>query len=246
MKNLKNYFLTAALTGIFLTGCKKDDIEVELIVRADAITEQIQVGEVVKYAAIFYVYSNKELKSATVKTPDDDVLTLVVATADKKQFVYRPDIAVYSDVKPEVGDYEFTITDKKDEVVIVKDKITHVSLPVVNITGTSFNNGKLKIDWEAVSGADGMVVKLYNAALTTSIDTENTLLFTSAALTPATVTISFGTSDYGWLSSTKAVVGEDYLIAVEAFKFEASVPQIERGFNVEMISVAKKEITWGE
>lgn len=237
---MKFFSLAVAMASIFFAGCDDDDDPAQLTVNADVFTVQELDGEVTKTATMYYVYSNKELKSVSVKTPDatPKTFTLTATSADKKQFVYKPVLADYSTVVPKAGDYEFTVTDKDDKVITVKDKLANVTLPLVEITETSFANQKLTVKWTAVTGAESMVVKLY--------DSNKKLLFLSNALSATTVTLSFGTSDLGWTSETKAVNGTDYSVSVEAVKYEANTVASEKIYNIEMISGAKEDITWGE
>ncbi len=237
---MKFFSLAVALAGIFFAGCDDDDDPVQLTVKADVFTVQVLDGELTKTATMYYVYSNKELKSVSVKTPDTTpkTITLSAATADKMQFVYKPVSADYSNVVPKAGDYEFTVTDKDNKVITIKDKLANVTLPLVGITETSFASKKLTVKWTSVAGAENMDVKLF--------DSSNKLLFVRNALSPTTVNLTFGSADTGWTSATKAVNGQNYTVSVEAVKYETNTVASEKKYNIEMISGAKKDITWIE
>lgn len=237
MQNFKLLGLVLFMSGSLLVSCDNDD-ETALDVKVDAVTEKKMDGEVVKYAPSFYVFSNKGLKSVTVKAPGTNGKTYTLAAVQSSdiQFIYKAVSADFATEVPTVGDYTFTVTDKGNTQVTLTDKLTTVNFDIAQITENSFASGKLTLKWGAVTGIDGYVVKLYNQS--------NTLLFSSPALATTATTFSFGNADNGWLTTAKGEAGKTYTVSVDAFKYESSALPSTKGYNVEMISTANKTITW--
>lgn len=241
MQNFKLLGLVLLMSCSLFTSCDNDDNNENVLeVKVDAITEKKMDGEVVKYAPSFYVYSNKELKSATVKAPGTNgkTYTLAAVSSSNIQFVYKPVASDFATEVPTAGDYTFTVTDKTDAKVTLTDKLTTVTFNIAQISESTFASSKLTLKWGAVTGIDGYVVKLYNQA--------NTLLYTSTTLATTATTFSFGNTDNGWLSTIKGEVGKTYTLSLEAFKYESGALSSLKGYNVEMISIANKSITWAK
>lgn len=238
MQNFKLLGLVLLMSSTLLASCDKDDNETVLSAKVDVLTEKKMDGETVKYAPSFYVYANKELKSATVKAPGTNgkTYTLVTVSSSNIQFVYKAVAADFATEVPTAGDYTFTVTDKTDAKVTLTDKLTAVTLNIGQISEGAVASGKVTLKWGVVTGADGYIVKLYNQA--------NTLLYVSTALATTATTLTFANTDNGWLSTTKGEAGKTYTVSLEAFKYESGALASEKGYNVEIISIASKSITW--
>ncbi len=242
MRNRKLIFTAVfALVAATFNACIEDPEPVALDVVVDAFVQKTMQDGEEKYALAFWSFANKSLESVSAEGPDDETWELEKEAGSSLVFKLFPETAQYTDSMPTPGDYTFTITStQSDEApVTIIDKLENKDLSAVTIDSTQYANSKLKITWTEVEDADDYLVRLY--------DDEDNLIFVSPSIADNKTDYSFGNNDAGWASATdKALTGESYRIELLALLYESTSTSANEGYNIQFISIASKEIVWGD
>ena len=223
------------------TSCSDDDNDPELLREAqtDAFVQKRVIDDEEKTAVSFFVWANCDLKSVTVTAPGEEGKTYTLkADANNSQvFRFMPSAEDFSAEAIVTGDYSFKLTGATSsaDTLNQNDALTDADLAKVEIASTEFESSKLKTTWETVADNEGYVLTLF--------DSEDNILFIKEIDSEATE-FSFGTSDEGWLSETKAVSEEEYKVELGAILYEADSNDGNKDYNIQHISYATKTITW--
>ena len=239
-KRMIKIVLTALLGTFIFTSCLNDPEPEPLDAMTDVFTQKTEVEGEEQYAAAFWVLGNKELESVTVEGPSGTSWTLEQDPVDNRVFKFFPATGEYSGTTPETGTYTFTVTSTQtDEAPItVSDQLEEEELAIAVIDSTHYENEQFETFWESVDGAETYLVRLY--------DSSDQLIFVSEQLGDDKTSLAFGTADEGWVDpGNKAQTGESYLMEVLAIRYEAEA-SMYKDYNVQYISIAKKQIVWGE
>lgn len=238
VRSVKPVILAGLCLGGIFFSCNEDELP-QLAANVDALVVKTRIGEEVKYAPAFYVYGNKNIKSANVVAPGDGTLTYTLASATSSNTVFMkwPANADFATTVPAAGDYEFTITstEEGEAPLKIKDKIGTESLEVPVISSTEFTNSKLKLKWASITGTDGFVVQLIS---------EGNIIFSSALLQNTTTEYAFGLSDQGWLDATKrAEENKTYTLELKAVRYETGITSLKE-YNIQCLSYIDKQVLW--
>ena len=100
------------------------------------------------------------------------------------------------------------------------------------------SSATLNVEWAAVTGTDGYFVKL--------LDTDEKLIFSGYVVSSSTLkySVSGSASSGSWVKAP--VNGEDYILQVNAIAYDAGATSANSDYNVSEVSVAEKQVTWGE
>lgn len=242
MRNRKLVFATFLALGIAtFNACIDDPEPAALTVTTDVFIQKTVLNGVEKYGLSFWAFGNKELDSVTVAGPGDETWTLAQDENNSFVFIHFPELNQYTDSMPASGNYTFRVasTQNGEAPVTSVDKLENMELEAVTIDSTQFINAKLKTIWTVVEDADAYVVRMYDEA-------EN-LIFIGSGVAGNKTNYSFGTSDLGWTNpANKAENGETYRLEVLAILYEPTSTQANQEYNIQFISVASKQIVWGE
>lgn len=225
--------------SVVLTSCLDDPEPAKLDALSDVFVQKIVQDDEVKYGIAFWVYGNKALSSVEVAGPGDGAWTLKKDESTSQVFALYPEDEDYADSMFPAGDYKFTIvsTQEGEEPIVVTDKLSDEELGVLVLESTEFDNNKLKIKWESLEKTENYVARLY--------DESGKLIFNSDPIAKEKTEFSFGNSDKGWInSSTMPKSGDTYRLDVLAMLYETGTTQDTKGYNVQFVSIASKEIVW--
>ncbi len=242
MRNRKLIFTAIfALVAASFNACIDDPEPVALDVVSDAfIQKTVEDGEE-KYGLNFWVFGNKELESVTVNGPEDETWTLNQDENNPYIFNLFPETTQYSDSMPPSGNYIFTVTSSQNDEppVTQPDKLENLELEAVTIDSTQFASDKLKVVWTAVEDADAYIIRLLNES--------DNKIFISPSLVHTKTDYSFGTADPGWSNMyNKAENGKTYRLELLAILYESTSVPANQDYNIQFISLASKEVVWGE
>lgn len=222
------------------TACNKDTVETEFEVFADAYTVTKLVDGEPKTAVAFYAYGNKNIASAKVTPPGGESDSIQLAASDGSSYTFYKEPR-NNDFKPDwpaTGNYVFDVESTSGEVVQETDFLELIYPEIPEIVSTSFNSSTLTLDvnWEAVAGADGTVVKL--------TDKQGNIVFISYGLTPTTTEFPLGTGSGTWTLSVNS--GDELILQVQAFIIEPGTEEDLSIYNIAGIAIGEKEIVWGQ
>lgn len=245
MKRVKRIGSLLMMLGagvLFFTACDDDDDPIVLDGYADVFVQKTKVGDVEKYAPVFYVGANKNLTSVTVTAPGEEAkqYELEKYWNSENNFRYLPVEADFSDVMLAAGEYTFELvsTDEADVPLILKDNIEEGELGALEGVVSVFEDGQMKTAWTALEGAESYLVKLYDA--------DGELVFFSQPIKDDATEYAFSVSSQGWLNSgSVAQDGETYTLELTAFMYEEGVMDSQKVYNVQFASVDKQEVVWG-
>ncbi len=227
--------------SVVLTACLDDPEPVALDALPDVYVQKIVQDDEVKYGITFWVYGNKPLSSVEVAGPEEGSWSLVKDEATSQVFALYPKSEDYADTMFPTGDYKFNIvsTQEGEEPLVITDKLGEQELDVLVLESVEFENNKLNIKWESLENTDNYIVRLF--------DESDKLIFNSETIEKSKTEFSFGSSDKGWLTGlTSATSGDTYRLDVLAMLYESGATQETQGYNVQFVSIASKEIVWGE
>ena len=239
VRNFLGKTFLVLLSGAAIVSC--NDSETPLEAFADVLVINKKVNDVVKRAPAYYVYGNQGLESASVTLPgNSDTITLAGFSGSSFTFLKEPVAADFKDVTPSEGNYKFTVKSKDGEELKVTDAFDFEGLPLPQIKKDTFvvSTATLNVEWAAVTGTDGYFVKL--------LDTDEKLIFSGYVVSSSTLkySVSGSASSGSWVKAP--VNGEDYILRVNAIAYDAGATSANSDYNVSEVSVAEKQVTWGE
>lgn len=232
--------LLLLLGTAMVTSCVEDPEPAPLDAIPDVFIQKIVQDDVEMYGISFWVLANKDLDSVLVSGPDNGEWKLEAEESNNRVYKLSPELNDYSDTIPPSGDYNFKISStQKDETPRnIIDKLEEKELAAVYIDTTFFDNGKLNIEWIHVESADGYFIRLYDDA--------DKMIFMSQEIDNEDTEYSFGLSDSGWIDpDKKATNGEEYKLEVVAILYESDATSGNKNYNVQFVSIASTEKTWG-
>jgi len=221
-----------------LASCdNKDSVPDPLKATVDVFIQNSTTNAVTTYGVVISSSANYEIKSAKVTAPGTDgkVYTLV-ATSDKKQFVFTPAAADYIATVPVKGDYTFEIISVNDEKVTGKDVVGDETLSAISIKTATMTTQILTTTWDKITGADAYSVNLYSAD-------KSVLLFSGATIAADKVEFPFGSTTAGWVTGKAPVANTSYIVELVGKKYETGVVS-DKTNNVQFNTIATKTIKW--
>lgn len=241
MMNFRKLFggIFCLTVGILtLASCDdKDSVPDPLKATVDVSIQNSTVNAVTTYGVAISSSANYEIKSAKVTAPGTGgkVYTLV-ATTDKKQFVFTPAAADYVATVPVKGDYTFEVISVNDEKVTGKDVVGDETLSAISIKTATMTTQILTTTWDKITGADAYFVNLYSAD-------KSVLFFSGAAIAADKVEFAFGSTTAGWVTGKAPVANTSYVVELVGRKYETGVVS-DKTNNVQFNTIATKTIKW--
>lgn len=225
------------LSAVALAGCFGSDLNPEVEVFADAYVVSKMVSGKQSYAVTYYAYGNQILNSGTVVQVGGSGQQVNLGLSSTSIFVLtkQPAESDYKTVIPAAAEYQFKITSESGVVKNESDYLTPIGLQIPTVLKAEFNTNKLlDISWTPVTGANGYVIKIINAAGNTA--------YSSEGLEPTVSTFSINSLLVNWVVPIDP--DEVVNVQVHAFAYEKNTEELYRVYNVEEISVGQKSLVW--
>ena len=219
-------------------ACNKDEEEEAFAVSGEAFyINRITDGEL-KTAVAFYAYANKVISSAAVVHPNGNETELENSSNLGQTWFKEPDLSTYTSEYPADGTYLFEVTSKDGVTLEPVDLLEIDSVGIPDITSTEYNDERFsyQLEWEEAENADAFLVKVLN---------EDEDIIFSGYLMDKTVTTYELTQSKGYWDNVP-VTDETYVFQVYAYSFEEGASEANYINNIQEVSIAQKEIVWGE
>lgn len=224
-----------ALSG--LNSCNDDNETPDFAAVSDVYMQKITVDDQEKYAPVFYVYANRNLKEVSVIAPGEEekTYTLEKNGENSNLFVWNPTDEDFTTEKTEEGDYTFTITSSKDELLQGIDKLTEDEIDAIKIDKFDYeaSTHSFDISWNEIEDAKVYVVKII-----TKEDKDQ--LYISTGLDENS--LEFDEQTYGWSQNIEVPEGTECILEVYAYHFEDQ--KNPSWYHIQMECIDSREFNW--
>jgi hypothetical protein len=239
MKKIKTVFaalLCFTLGAVTLVSCNDDDpAPFDAVV--DVYIKDLKTDGGTKYGIEIYALGNYEIKSAKVVAPGTGGKTYeLTQSSDKHQFIFRTPVNDYTNDLPVKGNYSFEITSVNDEKITGIDIVGEEKLTPISIKTATMNNHMLKVTWDKIQNAEAYAVRLYSADKTK-------IMFSGTLLNSNATEFEFGTSTPSWASGEQPAANTNYVVELQAVRFETGVT-VNKVDNIQFVSSDSKTIKW--
>ncbi len=237
-KTIVRCLLTLLPVSLTLVSCIDDPEPPVLDARTDVFIQKIQDNGDDQYALAFWIAGNKGLDSVAISGPEGGTWTIEGGNNNPQVLTMLPDKEDYSATMPPAGDYTFKVTSTQsgEAPLLQKDELEEEELGVVMIDTVKFTDLKLNISWGTVSGTDNYLVRLF--------DEEGDLIFLSNQIENDETDYKFGTTDNGWLNTSRIpLAGDSCRIEILALLYESSAIT-DKDYNLQCISLDSEDIEW--
>jgi len=213
--------------AVSLLSCEKQ--EDEKVAFGDVIVRSFNRGDSIVYGVCYYAYSYDKMKEVSVTKEGTTVETMLDSTEYRFTFSYLPDSSEYSSAKPGKSKYTFNVVFDDGLQYETYDILDSVALtpPVIKEYNFDADDGKLLLDWEALTNAD-----LYRVILENE---KEEVVFQSDFINASQSFFWIATSSNGWLTDKQPDGGEKYRAIIVAYQYEA----IASAFDLQSISFTK-------
>lgn len=239
MRNFGKVFagiLTLSFGLFSMVSCVKSDPD-PLMANTDVFIQDLKTDAGTKYGIVIYATANYEIKSAKITAPGTGgKVYQLTASADKRQFVFTPQTADYSETMPVKGDYTFEIEDVNGAKITGKDVVGDEKLAPIVIKTAAMSTQKLKLTWDKITGADTYVVRLFTA-------NKAELIFSSTYLATDKVEYEFNATTLGWANGKSPVINTNYVVELIGLKSETGVT-VDKSSNLQFLTLDSKTIKW--
>lgn len=159
---MKKLSLTILLISVFIfSGCEKGNDNFVPDAICDVYVKAIKDEGKTKYALFARTFTNFGIKSASVKTPDDEIKELTKRNNIPNIFdYYKDNIEAYSEVVPTKGNYTFTVT-SNDDISLSKVNILNediANFPV--ISSCKITDNTLNVTWDKNEDTDFYILNI--------------------------------------------------------------------------------------
>jgi len=221
-----------------LTACDDNDsYDIEFDAVGDVYVRCQKIDNEIKYAPVYYAYSNLQMSKATVAFSDENspVITLSELDENARSFASTPLVGDYSLIDINNGDYDFNIVSTHADTLNVKDELLEDRIDPIEITTFEYDTESHEIDiaWNTVEDRD-----IYHVTIATEID--GRIVFSSERLNDNELSLT--ENSLGWDPYYTMKAGTTYTVSVSAYKFENSNKQ--SGYHINQESVEYREIEW--
>ena len=235
-------FLKSSIFVIFagISAVSCNDVEEKLEVLTDVYAINKDFDGVVKSATAYYAYANKNLMSATVAIPNNGGnVALAAQSGSNFNLGKEPENSDFTTTTPVEGNYSFTVKDMDGETQVVPDVLSYDGLAVPHFTKINFSGSPLTLEteWNAIPETDGYFIKMYN--------TSGKLIFSGYSVASGILKYSVTSSTNSGYWSEAAVVGQTYLLQINAYTNDADANSTNAAYNIQEVSVGESQITWG-
>lgn len=220
-----------------LYSCDEESGTLNFKIIGDVLVLKKKVNDATVYAQAYFAYGTEPMTSAEVVTPGGNSIALL--PLDQLQLTWAKEATAndFSTNLPQVGSFKFSV---------VNEGITHeasdllvfdnIDFPVIDSTSYSTFNQTMTVEWQAVEGANHYMVKLAKP--------DGTIIYFSNLLFNNVLSFEIDTNLGSW--TEYPVDGGTYSLEVHAIKYESEANQTEYAYQVQEVSIAEKDIVWGE
>jgi hypothetical protein len=231
MKTLN--FFALVLIALSITSCNKDEDSGV----GDAIIISKKQGENVVYGYALYAYTFSSFQSVKAElvnsTIADVAYTLKSNEGYKTNFYYETPNAEFTTTRPTASTFKFSATFENGATDEFEDLLTDkvLSVPVIEKTAYNSTDQELGVYWATIADANSYAINIFDGSK---------LVFSSTELANTLNYYAIGFSS-GWTSGITPVTGKKYTVRLLSFLYEPSGDS----YNIQAVSMAEKEITWG-
>ena len=171
-----------------------------------------------------------------VSEASDKIYHLQAYPEFKTDFYYDTSTNEFSKVKPATGKYSFEAVMEEGQTIQMEDQLTEdvIAPPVITKCEYVKAQSNAVLLWEALTGADVFVVKLYE---------NNTLIFLTTAIDAKSYSgINFNATSQGWSKDFTPKAGTTYRVIVSAFKYES----VANSYDIQASSITESTLLWAE
>ena len=233
-KKVSILIIVAIVSG--LISCNKDDLnDGELVIVGDVFILKRVLNDKIQYGQTYYLYGNYPLSSASVATPDGDNIPLSAYDALSLIYSNDPFAIEYSETLPQNGTFDFTAKYLEQDYTTT-DNLDFTDMAIPEITSTEYlsSTQTLKVDWNAVPGADSYIIRMLNV--------DNDVFFTGYLLDEDATSYEINTNTGTWLDLPN--YNQPLVLELHASRYEENADGLET-YNIEETSIAEKTIYWG-
>ncbi|HNW50555.1 MAG TPA: hypothetical protein PKH79_05700 [Prolixibacteraceae bacterium] len=187
------------VTGMSLLLYSCLDLDTEKAYLGDAYVVSKIVGSDTLYSLESYVSSNTAVAHTSMEFPKGtSSVDLTCVTTGYYEYFNGSD---YSRVKPQIGDYSFSITFEDSTVVKTTDQLTDTIAPFITYKGVEPAGvlGCMLFHWEKNARADYYMVKILK---------DDKVVYSSGNLSDSTLTVH--ANDNEWISGVTPEDGEEF------------------------------------
>lgn len=236
----KNNLLVAVLfmNIILFSSCNKSIENIPPEAMGDVFVRCQKIGDEVKYAPVYYAFSNYAIKKATVVTGENESIELKKYGNRSTTFRLVPEEDDFTKNQISEATYKFEVTTKQGDVLKVEDKIfADKSLSPVELVKANYkrdSRNSFDIEWKKIDKANFYVVTLRE-----SINGKS--LFASKLLASNITKYEFNLDSHGWIHRD-INKDDDCTVVVSAYRYENS--QSASVYDLNWESIASKKIKW--
>lgn len=237
MRKFEN-FVFVLLSALLLVSCFGDEAEEAFDASSDAYIIKKYVGDEAVYGTVFYTYANQIMRSVSASEMggSGEKINLTQDPGSLYTMSKKPQSSDFKPYPSAANEYLFEIVSESGVNKENYDFLSHDDIEIAEITKAGFNDiGKLlEIEWTAVEGADGFVVKIQNE--------EGINISVSPGFDPDILDYTINVVLEDWLIVPES--GKTYTIQIHAFAYE---PEYEEGYqfyNIQEVSIAETPIVW--
>lgn len=233
MKRLNLFLLVMVV--VFMTSCLKTEDQASGT--GDAIVVTKKIGNNTVYGISLYAVTYSSFKSVEVTASKNDVSVNYALKANqgyKTNFYYETPDSEFSPEPPLATTYNFSAVFDNGSTASFQDVLSDKVLPVPTIEKMEYDAVKnsLKITWTKITNADSYAINILDG---------QTIVFSSAELSPSLTSYTISATGSGWASSSPPVSGKNYTVKLFAFLYESGA----NAFNVQASAIMEAPMTWG-
>lgn len=219
---------------VFMTSCLKTDDQASGT--GDAVVVTKKIGNNTVYGISLYAYTFSAFKSVTVVSSSDasKTYTLSANQGYKSSFYYETPDAEFSPQPPSASTYNFSAVFDNGSSANFQDVLSDKVLPLPAIEKMEYDaiKNSLKVTWTKITNADSYAINILDG---------QTIVFSSAELSPSLTSYTISATGSGWASSSPPVNGKNYTVKLFAFLYESGA----NAYNVQASAIMEAPITWG-
>lgn len=235
MKALK--FLTLVLITLSITSCNKNQDEATGIGDAIILSKKIGTSTTTVYGYSLYAYTFSSFKSVKAELVNNTISGQLYTLKSNKgyttSFYYEAPDAEFTATRPTASTFKFSAIFENGATDEFEDEVSDKVLAVPVIEKTEYNsiNQELGVYWTLVTDANSYAINIFDGT---------NLVYSSVVLANTVKYYAVGFSN-GWISGNTPITGKKYTVRLLAFLYESNF----NSYNIQAVSMAEKEITWG-
>ncbi|WP_163716278.1 hypothetical protein [Mangrovibacterium lignilyticum] len=225
-KLIAKLFVAAAM--ITLVSCSSEEVIPKPYSDAFIVTEN--VSGVNLYRMAFYTYANVSMSSVVVESESGETFSLKSPSGYTYEYYLE---TLNNSEFSEIGEYSFTVTPDKGDVVTNSDVVLNEAIEPIEMTKCAFSttNNRIEVTWDPSEDVDYAVLILRDA-------NENAVYYSSAL--SATASSAYITSS-GWSNGYAPVDGITYSVELNVFQLEGSTSDF-----LQSKAITSQDVVWGQ